>query len=95
MIEPWQLEDFAEKIDEWIKLESPSQDIINEVLSWVFTRQETPVKGLKLQEGFDDLWFGPVPATVRGDTVVCCSCFVDTREKVVRCERFATLGMPV
>lgn len=90
----WELRDFDVWLDRWVMLRSPDQDVINEVLAWIQSRMTDPYWGVKLEPGFPNLWFGRVPNTVRGSTVVTASYFV-LEGQVVRCNSIETLNLPV
>jgi hypothetical protein len=92
----WTLVDFVEKLDAWIALEDPPQDLILTVGGWIFTRAETPYKGVRRQEGFDNLWSGAVPQSGHGDGMaVACAYWIEETEQRVRCESFASLSQPI
>lgn len=91
----WQLIGFAEQLDAWIAAEAPDEDIRLIVTSWVLSRFDDPYVGVRREPGFANLWFGPVPLTVRADTVVVCTYWVEERSHSVRCDGFATLSTPV
>lgn len=96
MTAPYQLEDFLKALDEWTELEGPADWIRLSVLNWIFTRQEAPYLGVKRERGFENLWFGPVPQTVdEQGRIVVCTYWINEHDHSVRCDRFATLSLPL
>lgn len=96
MGEPWQLEGFAERLDEWIDLERPDDWLRVLVGNWVLGRIQDPYDGLRREPDFDNLWFGVVPGSLDVDgTVVAGSLWVLEAAHSVRCDRIASLGWPV
>ncbi len=91
----WRLEAFEERLDAWIALEEPDDDLRLEVTAWVLTRFSSPYTGVRRAQGFDNLWFGAVPhSEVRGE-VVTCSYWIFEREALLRCDSIATLSLPI
>lgn len=91
----WELRGFIEKLDEWIDLESPSDDVRLIVGEWLLSRLDDPHSGMRREEDIDDLWFGPIPHSQHQGAVVVCSYFVRQRTRTVTCDRFATLALPI
>jgi hypothetical protein len=58
----WQLESFLDHLDVWIEREQPSDDLRLIVTAWVLTRYEDPYQGVQREPGFENLWFGEIPA---------------------------------
>ena len=94
-INPWQLEDFEESLDHWILLESPDDDLRLVVTAWVLTRFDDPYQGVRREPGFANLWFGPIPGSVQAGRIVVCSYMITDRERLVKCNSFATLRLPL
>lgn len=93
---PWQLADFLEKLDLWIRLEAPPQEVRERVTAWIFTRMDDPYQGVRREPGFPNLWFGPIPGSEYGAAgVVCCSYWIFEKGRRVQCDSFATLNRPV
>jgi hypothetical protein len=66
------------------------------VVVWVFTRYDYPYQGVQRAKGFDNLWFGKVPGTLHNvDHVVTCSYFIKETQRVIECDSFASLRLPV
>lgn len=91
----WSLEGFEEHLDIWFNQEQPDDDLRLIVTAWVLSRFDDPYQGFRRQPEFDNLWFGPIPGTQRGDQVVTCAYWIVERDHVVRCDSFATLGLPI
>ena len=92
----WILKGFIERLDAWIDLEDPDQDLRMAVTAWVLTRQIDPYEGVERDAGFANLWFGTVPHSLHDDArVVVCSYWILEAESVVRCDTFGTLGLPL
>lgn len=93
---PWVLEGFLDRLDAWISLESPDQDIILVVSAWILTRYDDPYQGMRREPGFPNLWYGKVPLTTdRSGRAVVCAYFVEERRRALRCDSFATLNLPL
>jgi hypothetical protein len=92
----WLLEDFLEKLDIWVKLEQPSDDLCLTVTAWILSRTDDPYQGVSRESGFPNLWFGVVPDS-RDDEgrVVTCSYWIEELRHTVRCDSFATLSPPL
>lgn len=95
-VRPWRLEGFLDRLDAWAEREAPSDDLRLVVTAWVMTRYDDPYKGVRREKGFPNLWFGAVPNTDdHGSTVVACSYWIEESSRTVRCDSFATLGLPL
>jgi hypothetical protein len=93
---PWTLLDFLERLDAWVELERPVDDLQLIVTDWIMTRYDDPYQGMRLVEGFPNLWFGPVPNSEDGrGHVVACTYWIEESRRAVRCDSFATLGLPL
>jgi hypothetical protein len=91
----WQLEDFEERLDTWVALENPPDDLVREVLAWILGRYDDPYQGVRREPGFDNLWYGVVPGTAHGhERVVTCSYWITETTRTVRCNSIATLSWP-
>ncbi|MET7948423.1 hypothetical protein [Micromonospora sp. NPDC005324] len=90
----WVLRGFDRHLDLWIAQFQPDQDLINQVTAWVLSRFEDPFQGVRREQGFDNLWWGHVPLSLRDETVVVCSYFVRERERTVTCNSIAPLSLP-
>ena len=93
--DPWRLQGFQERLDEWIDQETPEDWLRVVVVNWVLSRIDDPYDGVRREPGFDNLWFGVIPGSRDGDDVVCCSFWVYEVDHRVRCDRIATLGWPI
>jgi hypothetical protein len=91
----WKLVDFEAAVDRWIAREDPSIDIQFVVLEWVLSRFDDPYDGMRREPGFPNLWYGVVPETRTKDQAVVCSYFIEERTHTVKCDSFATLGLPM
>lgn len=58
----WRLRDFDYWLDLWIDVEDPDEQVRWAVGGWIQSRLEDPYRGVERVAGFDNLWFGPVPA---------------------------------
>lgn len=94
--ESWTLEGFLQRLDAWVELESPSDDLRLLVTAWVMTRYDDPYQGVRRETGFPNLWFGVVPNSDDGsERVVVCSYWIEESRRIVRCDNFATLNLPL
>ncbi|HVQ96220.1 MAG TPA: hypothetical protein VMU51_34700 [Mycobacteriales bacterium] len=92
----WQLEGFLDRLDAWIERESPNDDLCLLVTAWIMTRYGDPYQGVRRESGFPNLWFGAVPDTEDGSgNIVVCAYWIEESNRVVRCDSFATLGLPL
>ncbi|HEY7102724.1 MAG TPA: hypothetical protein VH573_13900 [Mycobacteriales bacterium] len=63
--------------------------------AWIMTRYDDPFHGVVRAEGFENLWYGPVPGSDDGTGhVVVCSYWIDERTETVACDSFAVLSLP-
>jgi hypothetical protein len=93
---PWTSENFLERFDAWVELESPTEDLCCIVMDWVLTRGEDPYQGAQRVEGFPNLWFGQIPNSHDVDgRVVTCSYWIEESSRTVRCDLFGTLSLPL
>lgn len=92
----WTLRRFLHQLDRWATEESPDLDLKLTVTAWILSRADDPYQGVRREPDFENLWFGPVPATRHGrNQVVCCSYRIIERDRTVVCDSFATLSLPV
>jgi hypothetical protein len=91
----WKLEGFLDRLDVWAERESASDDLKLLVTAWVMSRHDNPYQGMRRERGFPNLWFGPVPQTEVGGTVVVCAYWIEESTGTVRCDSFATLNLPL
>jgi len=89
------LEGFEEAFEIWVAQESPNDALRLLVLDWLFTRLEDPFVGVRRQPSFENLWFGPVPGSLRSGTVVACSYWIFESTRALRCNSIATLSLPL
>ncbi|MGH3764225.1 MAG: hypothetical protein ACRDS0_23060 [Pseudonocardiaceae bacterium] len=95
-LHPWALESFLERFDSWVELESPKDDLRYVVMTWILTRYDDPYQGVRREEGFENLWFGAVPKSDDGaGNVVVCSYWIKESTRIVRCDNFGTLSLPL
>jgi hypothetical protein len=60
------------------------------------TRYDDPYQGVRREKGFPNLWFGAIPDSADGDgNVVACAYWIAESNRVVRCDSFATLSLPL
>jgi hypothetical protein len=91
----WRLDHFGERLDRWKEQEDAPAELVRIVIEWSLTRLDDPYSGVRREAGFGNLWFGPIPGTVRADTVVTCSYWIFARDHVVSCNGYATLSLPL
>lgn len=91
----WRLENFVERLDAWISVENPSEDLRIIVTEWVLTRFDDPYTDVSRQPDFPNLWFGPIPDTEHAGHLVVCSYWILEDERLVRCDQIASLRRPV
>ena len=90
----WTLIDFEYHLDIWIRNFDPTQELINEVGAWILSRFDDPYQGMRREPGFENLWYGPVPGTMRGGEQVTCSYMIVESAHTVHCRSIATLSVP-
>jgi hypothetical protein len=91
----WNLTGFDDHLDIWQRIESPPGDLRRLVTLWVLSRFEDPYAGMRREPGgHPNLWFGPIPASRRGDTAVYCSYLIFEATGTVRCNSITTLSWP-
>ena len=92
---PWFLENFLERLDQWVDLGGPPERVGRAATAWIMTRLDDPYFGVRREPGFDNLWFGPIPGTQHGNNLVAaCSYWIFERESRLRCDGFASLTLP-
>lgn len=92
----WQLIGFIEVLDRWISVEDPSAELRLIVTGWLVTRFDDPHQGMRREQGFDNLWFGPIPGSRHGrGAVVVCSYWIDEKAHTVSFNDISTLNLPV
>lgn len=91
----WALTNFLDQLDRWIAQEEPSEYVRVTVTAWILTRCDDPYQGVRRERRFANLWYGPVPGSDEGDTVVQCAYWIEEADRIVRCDSFATLSRPV
>lgn len=91
----WSLEGFEEALDIWAERESADVDLRLVVTAWIFSRHDDPYVGVRREAGFDNLWFGPIPASLRAQKVVVCSYWITESTRTIRCDSIATLSLPI
>ena len=92
----WRLERFLSEFDAWTEREHPSDDLRVLVTEWMVGRQDDPYRGVRREPGFENLWYGAVPDSNDGaGHVVVCSYWIFEAQRLLRCNSFATLGLPL
>lgn len=92
----WRLERFLSEFDTWAEREDPTVDLRVLVSEWMVGRQDDPYRGVRREPQFENLWWGHVPGSDDGTgRVVVCSYWIVESEHLVRCNSFATLGLPL
>ena len=70
------------------------------MIDWIFTRITDPFVNARRVEGFEDYWQAVVPRSEHFDDDaercgVVCLYWLDVQRRIVRCDRFASLGLPI
>jgi hypothetical protein len=91
----WTLLHFLDRLDAWEALESPDDDLRLIVTAWVLSRFDDPYRDVHREKGFANLWFGAVPGTEDGGTVVTCSYWIEESSRTLQCDRIASLNLPL
>ena len=92
----WQLNLFGERLDIWAADQDGSDELRRVVTLWIFTRFDDPYLGVKRRpEVAPNYWFGQVQGTLQNDSVVTCGYWIQETERIVRCDNFATLVLPL
>jgi hypothetical protein len=87
---------FLDRLDTWAEQESPPDDLRLLVTAWIMTRYDDPYQGVRREHGFPNLWFGVVPHSEDGaGAVVVCAYWIEESTRIVRCDSFATLNLPL
>lgn len=93
---PWLLENFLERLDRWVDLEGPPEQVRLAATAWIMARLEDPYLGVRREPGFDNLWFGPIPGARYGNGLVAASSYwIFERERRLRCDSFTSLTLPL
>jgi hypothetical protein len=96
----WLLEEFLPRLYVWAEDEGVDDAMINQVRAWVLTRYDDPYQGAvraRTPDGayFDNLWFVQVPGTLRDGRMVTCTFRILENDRIVSCDGFATLSLPI
>lgn len=92
----WKLERFIERLDLWVDLEAPTEDLRITVIEQIFTRMETPYRGVKRVWSGDNLWFGVVPGTAHGAGMVVTWAYrIFESRRAVRCDLIESISFPI
>jgi len=90
----WNLTGFDDHLDNWIGLESPSDELRHSVASWLLSRIDDPYYGMRREPPHPNLWFGMIPGTRHGTQAVYCSYLIFEQTGTVRCNSVTTLSWP-
>jgi hypothetical protein len=91
----WSLARFEQRLDEWLDLEAPPDDVRRIVTAWTLTRLDDPFVDAQREAGFPNLWSVRVPGSIHaGPTVVLCAYWIHLPRRLVVCESFGSLGYP-
>lgn len=92
----WSIAGFLDRLDAWAEMEKASDDLTLLVTAWILSRYDDPYDGVRREDGFESLWFGPVPGSEDGaGHVVVCSYWIEELTRTVVCYGFATLDLPI
>ena len=82
---------FFDRLDAWVEQEAVTTDLQLIVLPWIMSRTEDPYQGVQRTQGFDNLWFGPVPNSEdgRGHVVTCSYWIEESKRRVFELGRVA------
>jgi hypothetical protein len=79
-----------------VELERPSEDLRVAVTEQVFTRMETPYRGVKRVWGEDNLWFGVIPRSAHGSGMVVTWAYrILESRRAVRCDLIESINYPI
>lgn len=98
--QPWILLDFLPRLDDWNAQEHPLDELRVLVIDWLFTRMRDPYADARRIAGFADYWQAVVPDSAHFDdhgewSAVVCLYWVDPAARTVRCDRIASLSLPI
>ncbi len=98
--QPWTLQDFLPRFDVWVDQEYPQDDLRVYVLDWIFTRLRDPYTDARRVPGFSDYWQAVIPSSEHFDDhaepcAVVCLFWLDDNARIVRCDRIASLSLPI
>lgn len=98
--QPWDLQDFVPRFDDWVNQEHPPEDLRIYVLDWIFTRMRDPYADARRVPAFEDYWQAVIPSSEHFDDhaercAVVCLFWLDASARVVRCDRIASLSLPI
>lgn len=92
----WRLEKFLPEFDSWTERENPGDDLRVLVTEWMVGRQDDPYRVVRRQPPLENLWYGHVPDSDDGTgRVVVCSYWIFESRRLLRCNSFATLSLPL
>ncbi len=92
----WTLENFIDRFDAWVERESPRDDVRVVVMDWILTRHDDPYQGMRREAGFQNYWFGSVPDSQDGSgNMVTCAYWINESDRIVSCDIFGTLSLPI
>lgn len=92
--------DFLDRLDAWVAAEHPLEDLRLLVTYRIFTRSRDPFADARRIAGLADYWQAVIPHSDHFDDHaarcgVLCLFWVDVRRRSVRCDRFASLSLPI
>lgn len=92
----WELVGFEEALDRWIEIDDPSIDVRFVVTEWVVGRADDPYAGMQRRTDVAaNYWFGIVPESLEGGTVIVCGVWIDEESRSVRCDTIVKLSLPI
>lgn len=92
----WQGENFNDRFTTWLETERPPDPIRRIVANWIVTRFDNPYEGARRDLDIAaNYWFARIPGTQLHGHVVVCGYWIHEMERIVRCDIFATLSLPL
>jgi hypothetical protein len=91
----WRIERFYDRLASWSQSQEPDRHLVAIVEEWIETRADTPHEGAMRNLDFPNLWVARIRHTYQAGSAVFCSFWIFEEERLVRCDNFATLSLPL